>query len=1130
MKTDKLEILFTKLEAGTASKAEMDELESLLAEDYEAREHFLDHAQIDGLLFAAGQAERDANGEKVVPLFAGDRPNPSEEFRDPISGRQRGYPAWIGAAAAVTVLVISLAFSNRPWQDGIDLAAVTPPSADELYELSVQSGTGGASQAHPETAEQGAHKLTKDDEIFFNRDVRPILSDNCFFCHGPDKETREGGLRLDTEEGALDAIVRGDPDASELIYRVLHGDDYELMPPPKSSRTLSEAEKQTLVKWVSQGAKWQEHWAFEPPLIVAVEDDEEGNAIDHFVGKRLKEQGFQFSPQASKETQIRRVTIDLTGLPPTIEEVDAFLEDDSLDAYEKVVDRLLKSPRYAERMTWQWLEAARYADTDGYQNDGPRDMWRWRDWVLSAYQQNMPFDQFTIEQLAGDLLPNATLEQQIATGFNRNHRYNSESGLVLEEFLLENAVDRVDTTSTVWMGVTMACARCHDHKYDPFSQKEYYQMISFFDAVPESGRAVKIGNSEPWIKAPTADQQSKLVALDDKVNSAKAKLKTYNAVIAEQMAAAGSLMPESFPPVPSIGLDHRFGHEAPIVADGSKPVTVSKKPIEGLIGNGRFSMSFEMTPGLVDRGVVLSNEINGTTRKGIFVDFRNGHLRLALVQRWIAGVTMHQTLQKFAPGKSYHIALTNDGTMRASGVKIYVDGQPAATKVIHNTHSNTSSRNHGSAMLVGGSKHHPSWTGEVRDLRFYTTRTLESTEVAMLFKPTLRQLMLESGKFGPKVTTAWKNVHQAKIQHQKFNDSIQSTMVMIEGEKTTPTILRVRGEYHNHGDSVDSGVPEVFPGMPDSYPKNRLGFARWLVSGEHPLTARVAVNRYWQMLFGTGLVKTAEDFGTQGALPSHPELLDWLATHFIENDWDVAATLKTIVMSKTYRQSSRLTPELRQKDPENRWLARAPRLKLPGNVLRDQALHSSGLLVEKMGGASVKPYQPANLWREASNFTYKQDKGDALYRRSLYTYWKRTLSPPSMAVLDTADREWCSVKPKRTNTPLQALTLMNETAFFESARKLGERILTEGGDTIEGRVEFAFRAVLSRSPNEREAEILANGWYNYLAECEKDPVLTKSMQRVGESKTNAETDPVQLGAATALANVILNLEEATVRE
>ena len=1125
---DRLEYLSTKLESGEISDRELDELEALLADDYEARERFLDHSQIEGVLFAANQKAEDhskAPFEKIVQFEGSEAPRRAFRFTKKMAVLVACLTLGLLIFSDIATPLISK-FSDKtdPTAKPEAPANLEKLSPDEHYDRTLLATVGGASNAHPETANLKSE--TTVGEIEFNRDVRPILSDKCIFCHGPDAAKRKADLRLDTEEGALEsAIVAGDADASEVIARIFHDDPDELMPPPESSRTLTETEKVTIKKWIEHGAKWQKHWAFVEPKKTAPAVTGE-NEIDFFVGNKLREKGFEFSPEAERETLIRRVTLDLTGVPPTLTEVDAFVGDESPDSYEKVVNRLLKSPRYAERMTWQWLEAARYADTDGYQNDGPRSMWRWRDWVLNAYGNNMPFDQFTIEQLAGDLLPNPTEEQLIATAFNRNHRYNSEAGLVLEEFLLENAVDRVDTTSTVWMGVTMGCCRCHDHKYDPFSQREYYQLISYFDAVPESGRAIKQGNSEPWITTPTASQKTKLSDLDERLKKAEATFAAFSPEIEIALT-----VPPTAPlgkPIVSRGLTLHFGSDAPIIANGKDRVRMSEKPLAGLMCSKRFSIAFRMEPQDVKSGAVLSTETAGTTRNGILVNFRNGHLRYTIISRWIAGVGMLETIEKFEPGESVHITLTNDGTQRTQGMKLYVNGKPVKTREIHNTMSNPG--NNGAALFVGGSTHVGNWKGEISDLRLYNTRTLAPEEALLLTKGSdQRRHFLEHS--GPKkIKKAFVEVGNARLARQKYIDSLPTTMIMVEGEKTEPTRLRVRGEYHNKGEPVHSDVPEVFPEMPGEFPKNRLGLAKWLVNGKHPLTGRVAVNRYWQMFFGTGLVRTSEDFGTQGSLPSHPELLDFLATDFAESGWDVQAVLKTIVMSRTYRQSSKVTSDLRERDPNNTWLARAPRLKLSGNALRDQALFASGLLVEQQGGPSVKPYQPAKLWAEASNVKYVQDKGDALHRRSLYTYWKRTLAPPSMAVLDTADREWCSVKPKRTNTPLQALTLMNETAFFEAARKLGERILREGGDDSASRVDFAFRAVLSRSANDREREILTAGFEKYLAECAKDPEFSGKIQNVGESKTAPDLDPVELGAATAMANVILNLEEASVKE
>jgi hypothetical protein len=991
--------------------------------------------------------------------------------------------------------------------------------------------------------------LPAGDEILFNRDIRPILADACLHCHGPDEAESKANLRLDTEAGAkadlggYAAIVPGNPKDSALLARIRHNDPDEVMPPPSATQQLTEEQKTILEQWIVQGSAWQQHWAFEPPKKKSLPDVEDSkwiqNAIDVFVRARQESVNLAPQPQASKSTLIRRLSLDLTGLPPTPDEVEAFELDPSPDALQNLITRLFQSPRYGEQMAWQWLEAARYADTDGYQNDGPRDMWRWRDWVIAAYNRNIAFDQFTIEQLAGDLLPKATLEQVIATGFNRNHRYNSESGLVLEEFLLENAVDRVDTTSTVWMGLTAGCARCHDHKYDPISQREYYQLIAYFNNVPESGRAIKFGNSEPWVKAPTKQQQDHMATLQRDLNTAEEELNLQGQAIRMALTRWGPSVNHKERPLFQDKLGKRFP------GDHAAGSTLEKVP--GIICNSRFSVAFRMTPGSTEQGAVLSNETEGTGRNGILIEFIEGRLRFHIITRWIAGVATLETHQRFEPHQKVHVTVTNDGTQRAQGMRIFIDGVQAQSDILHNTNSNKSAQSFGAVFRVGKSAHVPPWLGTLHDLRFYNY-TLTKQQTALLAEPEsivdiaamrsdertdrqaskLRQYYLEHTA-PKKYASLALSVEKAREAYLNAQDALPTTMVMQESIERRATPIRNRGVYHQHGELVHRGVPDIFPSIPDDSPKNRLGFAQWLVSGKHPLTARVAVNRHWQLLFGRGLVKTPEDFGVQGSLPSHPELLDWLAIHFVESGWDVQQLLRTIVSSATYQQSSRLTPDLLRRDPDNILLARAPRRRLKGNALRDQALMVSGLLVEKQGGPSVRPYQPAKLWREASNFSYKIGKGVDLYRRSLYTYWKRTLAPPSMAILDTADREWCSVNLKKTNTPLQALTLLNETAFFEASRKLGERMLAHN-DNADAQITWAFRAVTARAPSAEEHTVLLDAYHAYQQNFAADPAAAKRMLKVGQSKPNPESDAIQLAAATTLANVLLNLEEVTTRE
>jgi len=1032
-------------------------------------------------------------------------------------------------------------------------------------------------------------------EVEFNRDIRPIVSNTCFQCHGPDANTREAGLRLDlaaeatADLGGYAAIVPGDAEASEALQRMLSDDPSLRMPPPDSGLVVTPSQIEVIRQWIEQGANYQQHWAFEPitrPVVPQVDGGTHAKGfrgpIDAFIQRRLSEQGIHPQGPAEPLIQLRRVSLDLTGLPPTLDEIDDFVKDvDQLGleaAYEAAVDRLLGSHRFGEKMAWHWLEAARYADTDGYQNDGPREMWRWRDWVIDAYNRNMPFDQFTIEQLAGDLLPRPTHEQLIATAFNRNHRYNSEEGIPIDEYLLENAVDRVDTTSTVWLGMTFGCARCHDHKYDPISQVEYYQLIDYFNDVAESGRAVKFGNSEPWIKTPTDDQRQRLKKFDRRVASAEQTLQTSGQKIAR--AATEWFRDAALDQVVlQHGLDHhfRFDHEPdqddrvtivqgrPTFRDGrvgkaatfggQEQLSVGKVP--GLIGNGRFSIAFWVKPEDVQKGVVLSNEEPGTMRAGILVQFKDGHLRWDIIHRWISGVSTIETKRTFQPGQWVHITLTNDGTQRAQGMQLYVDGVLQDVNVVRNTNSNTAKPSQGAALSLGYSKHEGFWKGQLDELRIYPSRTLSDDEAKLLPRAdTIAQLQslpeeqrcqadrqvielayLES-EHDPNHSRLLDSLRAAVAARTAYDDSLPTTMIMQDLPGGRPSFVRLRGVYDALGEQVNPGVPEVFPAA--EQPADRLEFARWLVSSEHPLTARVAVNRYWQLLFGQGIVRSAEDFGSQGELPDHPQLLDYLASEFIASGWDTKYLLKTIVMSDTYRRSSEVTKDLLELDPANIYLARAPRLRLPGNVLRDQALFISELLVDQLGGPSVFPYQPAGLWREASNVTYKVGKGEDLYRRSLYTYWKRTLAPPTMTLLDAAEREWCSVRPRSTNTPLQALVLLNEPTFTEAAKRFARQIVA-ADESESRRIKRAFQTVATRLPSTEEQTLLEQAWQAYRNEFALHPELAREAATLGteasESTTrqtlqgDAELEQlVDLAAATALANVLLNLDEVTSRE
>ena len=971
-------------------------------------------------------------------------------------------------------------------------------------------------------------------EVDFSRDVLPILSNKCFHCHGPDEAERKAGLRLDTSSGARHdlggyaAVVPGNIKESELMFRIR--DEEDPMPPEKSKLVLSEAEKDVLSAWIASGAEYAEHWAFVPPTRP------EFGSIDEIVGARLKKEGLEFSKEASPERLIRRVTLDLTGVPPTIPEIAAFVaayEANGEAAYGALVDRLLKSPRYGETMALPWLEAARFADTDGYQYDGPRFQWRWRDWVIEAYNANMSFDQFTIEQLAGDLLPEPTLEQVIATGFNRNHRYNSEAGSVVEEFLLENAVDRVDTTSTLWMGLTMGCARCHDHKYDAISQKDYYQLIAFFNSVPEAGRAIKSGNSEPVIAAPTREQQAELAQKVKALADAKAALKPGDTQQNGGLLIDRKLVTHyTLDAMPS---DRAKPDGSPVFEDGavvldgdSALLLAGQKKQLPFRANSRFSLAFWIRPSALGDSVVLSRQKGGTTRPGIEVALIDGgRVQFDLISRWVAGAGRVTTTQQLLADEWTHIAITNDGSQSANGQLVYLNGKLAETEVSYNTNSNVGGVTEKEPLRIGsgirpGSK---KFAGALRDLRLYQT-DLWSEEVDILAATYGGPERKEFSRL--KMTDAYAVYVKAREEFERYRATLPTLMVMQDTPEPKPTFVRNRGVYHAYGEEVQRDVPSQLPPLDADLPRNRLGFAKWLVSVEHPLTARVAVNRYWQKYFGTGLVKTVEDFGVQGEAPSHPELLDWLATEFVRSGWDVGAMQKLIVTSKTYRQESRLTPELLNLDPENRLLARGPRMRLPGPAIRDQALFVSGLLAERIGGPSVSPYQPASMWAEMSmGMKYKVSKGDDLYRRSLYTIWKRTVAPPTMAVFDAADREACWVNRKETNTPLQALTLLNETGFVESARHLAVRILKDGDDDP---LEFGFRAVTSRRPSERERAVLTQALADYRENYKSNPKAAKELIAIGASLPSDEFPAEEIAAWTALSNVLLNLDETITRK
>ena len=997
--------------------------------------------------------------------------------------------------------------------------------------------------------------------VDFNRDVRPILSDKCFSCHGPDAPAKNIRLRLDREESALAdlgryrAIVPGNPAASELYRRITAQHPARRMPPVHSGRTLNAAEIDILRRWIEQGAQWQKHWAFIPPARPVVPQvkrpDWVRNPIDAFILARLEREGLQPSPEAPPATLLRRVTLDLTGLPPTPAEVDAFLADRSPDAYERVVDRLLSSPRFGEKMAARWLDAARYADTNGYQTDAERLMWRWRDWVIDAFNRNLPFNQFVIEQLAGDLLPNPTLEQKIATGFNRNHRANSEGGIVPEEFLVEYAVDRVETTFTVFQGLTIGCARCHNHKYDPITQKEFYQVLAYFNNIPEMGRVYKVGNSPPLIAAPTPEQQQELARLEERLKAAERAFRAGFEASAFERWVQKEARRVLQPWFPRFGLRYHWSFDDQSAAgragralalDGSAPHVLGNHAAFGYFS--RFSLSAWIFPEK-ETGAILTRAEDTAEPQGYGVWLASGKLAATFVQRWLDDAIRVESTERIPLRQWTHVAVSYDGSRTAAGVALYINGRRAEVNVLLDA-LNQDFVTKEPLRAGGGGGPEQRFQGRLDEIRIYD-RVLAPEEVAVIALETpvseaaaaaqrsaaqqnqLRWAYAED--FGPPVVRQrWAALREARLALEKFRDSIPTVMIMQEREAPKDTYVLIRGQYDKPGEKVTRGVPAALPPLPPGAPNNRLGFAQWLVSPENPLTARVTVNRFWQMLFGVGIVKTVEDFGSQGEWPTHPELLDWLATEFMQNGWDVKKLLRLIVTSSTYRQSSRVTPELLQRDPENRLLARGPRFRMPAEMIRDQALSASGLLVEKVGGPSVKPYQPPGLWKEITGGPdYEPDKGEGLWRRSLYTFWKRTVAPPLMLNFDSAMRETCTVREVRTNTPLQALNLMNDVTFVEAARVLAERVMKERQDPA-ARLELAWRSVLVRPPEKKERDLLLQNFYGQLDYYQTQPQLALELVTQGTRPRDASLDVAQLAAYTAMASMILNLDEAITKE
>jgi hypothetical protein len=1035
--------------------------------------------------------------------------------------------------------------------------------------------------------------------VNFNRDVRPILSDNCFQCHGPDEKQRKGGLRLDLAEdsrkpaksGAA-AIVPGKPDASEMLQRIAAADPDDAMPPAKTGKKLTAEQAATLRQWIAEGGAYQGHWAFLPPERPAIPQPDAAapsawreNPIDAFLYERMVKAGLRPNAEADRRTLIRRVALDLTGLPPTPEEADAFAADTSPQAYEKVVDRLLASPRYGEKMAQQWLDFARYADSNGFQTDSSRQMWLWRDWVINAFNRNLPFDRFTIEQLAGDMLPGAKTGQIVATGFNRNHRLNGEGGRIAEEWFAETVIDRVETTGLTWMALTLNCCRCHDHKYDPISQKEFYQLFAYFNSVDESGVLDSEGgnrgggNSRPTIAAPTAEQEAQLQRLTAAVKDAEARAAAAQTESAPAQAAWEARLKESLatakqkaPWQPLTGEKARSEGGAILtrqadgswLAGGTNPANdvyeVTGRPPAGLLtalilealpdpslpqgSVGRFSNGNFVLSG-IDAELAPAN--GGDPVDLDFVRAAADYEQNGWPVASVLGDAPKPQAKPKARAKGKKAVVKNgkgwavDGpTRKAPSRAIFILAAPVrvpenATLAVTLRHDALTGHNIGRFRLFTSSL-----PAEALDVKGFAAPPPELLAAvgALPAQRTKQQQDLLRKAFAespdnPAVAVR-AAVASAKKALDEFSDTMPTTMVMKELAQPREARVLKRGEYDKPQEAVARAVPAILPPLPKDAPNDRLGLAQWLVSGSHPLTARVWVNRAWERFFGTGIVKTTENLGSQSEWPSHPELLDWLATEFVRLNWDMKALQKRIALSAAYRQSARATPEALAIDPENRLLSRGPRFRLSAESVRDQALLVSGLLVEKIGGPSVRPYMPAGVWDETSVYGdlrgYKSDTGEGLYRRTLYTIWKRTAAPPTMLLFDSPSREICTVKRSRTNTPLQALAMMNEITFVEAARNLAQRMQSEGGATAADRISWAFRRATCRNARPEELQTLVSGYEKRLARFRGDPAAARELISQGASPPAAGADAAELASLTVTANILLNLDEVVTRE
>ena len=1010
-----------------------------------------------------------------------------------------------------------------------------------------------------------------EENVSFAREILPILSDKCFHCHGPDTSHQKADLRLDIRANAIaaNAIHPGHPEKSEVLIRIFSDDEEEIMPPPDAHRELSDVQKNLIKNWIKQGAEYEPHWALvAPPGSIPIPQTADKswpkNPIDHFILSRLEKEKLKPSSPASPERWLRRVTFDLTGLPPSQLEIDAFLADRTPNAAETAVDRLIASPHFGERMATPWLDVARYADSFGYQADIGTEAWPYRDWVIKAFNVNIPFNQFIVEQLAGDLLENPTRDQRLATAFSRIHRKTNEGGSMPEEFRQDGISDRVHTVATAFMALTFECSRCHDHKFDPITAKDYYSLGAFFNSIEEAGliQGGEDGDSvlpQPSLQLPSSDQEKKLASHRSDMASAESAhadfLKTAEPEFQSWLTSAKQF------PTPDLAALFHFDENS---GDSLKNEIDPKKPGEtggnqlapGKSGNGvladgdnltklpdlgiahadqPFSFSLWLKPAQIhERAVVFTNSSSfDLPFSGYELLLEDNRLTWSL-NRELPGCAASISSKTKVPANEWtHVAVTNDGSCKASGLKIFINGQVAETSVASD--NLTRDFRIGDALaFMGRGRDVGLKNGMVDEVAIYL-RAISAAEVTALFSGKLISADIEPALLrdyyfsavNPTSRDLANKLTAARAAYRTEQSGVREIVTMRESAEAVPAHILIRGDYSSLGEKVSRETPAWLPPYPADQPRNRLGFAKWLTSPDHPLTARVTINRIWQEIFGTGLVATSDNFGLQGAHPSHPALLDWLARDFMAHGWDQKRAIRQMVLSATYGQDSTTSPELREQDPENALLARGPSRRLTAEMLRDSALAVSGLLSERIGGEPAMPYQaPGSMWRVLNNFLpeYQHSKGEDLYRRSLYTFWRRTTTPPNMMIFDASTRDVCATRRQVTNTPLQPLVMLNDPQFVEAARKLGERILKNGGTEDEARARWAYREVLGKSPTPVQLSILLSLVTEQRGSFKSKSSNAEALLKIGDSKPDAALDPVEAATFTILAQSLLNLD------